>query len=68
MDAHFWHIAMAISVARDDVMVSLSPSSKLGLKNCDLLLRRNKGVSMDLILGRLYAKADIFFMHLLPGV
>ena len=42
-------------------MVSLSPLSKLGLKIQDLLLKRNKGVSMDFILGRLpYAKADIF--------
>ena len=55
------HLTMAISTAQEDETVSLSPLSRLGLRIWDLLLMRNKGTSMDFILGRLpYATADVF--------
>ena len=55
------HLTMALSDAGGRETTSLSELTKLGLRIWDMILRRNKGLSMDFILDRLPpSSSDIF--------
>ena len=55
------HLTNTIAGTLDDEPILLNSLTRLSLEIWDYILRRNKGVSMDFILGRLpAAKSNIF--------